>query len=211
MGGYFSTRWGAERSRHETGSLLYLDIADLRRLGALTPGVIASVQWTDGRGDATGSIVTHMHPTSDALTLRYSVRTSDDDDWQPIGERIDLEATPCHYGGSRLWLICPACQSRRRLLYCLGGRFRCRQCHDLAYSSTREDVLERSQRRTHKLQRRLGETSSGILDVPPKPRGMHWNTYARIAHQLIGESQRQLRMLEGDYEKVEKRIARLIG
>jgi hypothetical protein len=50
MGGYFSTRWDFERTRQETGPLLNLDIASLRRLGALIPGVIASVQWTDGQG-----------------------------------------------------------------------------------------------------------------------------------------------------------------
>jgi hypothetical protein len=208
MGGYFSTRWGAERIRQDTGGLLSLDIASLRRLGALTPGVLASVQWTDGRGDDAGSIMTRMHPAGDALTLIYSIREGEGD-WQPVRERIKLDATPCTYGGERLWLTCPSCDSRRRVLYSLGGRFRCRRCHDLAYSSTREDVVERSQRRTLKLHKRLGAPSSaGIFDLPPRPRGMHWETYERIANQLISERRLQLRTLIAKREQLEASIAK---
>ncbi len=185
MGGYFSTRWGAEHTRQDTGGLLYLDAASLRRLGAFTPGALCSVQWTDGRGDAAGTILTRMHREGDALTLMYSTREGEGD-WRPVRERIMLDATPCHYGGERLWLTCPRCLTRRRTLYSLGGRFRCRQCHNLAYSSTREDVVERSQRRTRKLQKRLGASSSAtIFDLPLKPEGMRWDTYERIANQLM--------------------------
>lgn len=208
MGGYFSTRWGAEHTRQDTGGLLRLDLADLRRLGAFTPGALCSVQWTDGRGDDAGSILTRMQPTGDALTLRYSVRASDDDEWQPISEQIDLEATPCHYGSSRLWLICPTCQSRRRVLYSLGGRFRCRQCHNLAYTSTRDDAHDRSLRRIRKLQKRLGSTTSELFEVPPKPPGMHWDTYEGIASQLMQENRKRMRLLIAQREALIERLDR---
>lgn len=140
MGGYFSTRWNYERTRTDTGGLLFLNATKLRTMGALNAGALAWQEWTNGRGEVIGSIQSVMstdrnHPS---LTLVYRIREHGGE-WQDVRELIWLEATPCNYGGERLWLTCPRCHSRRRVLYSVGGRFRCRQCHDLAYTSTREE------------------------------------------------------------------------
>lgn len=94
MGGYFSTRWGSEHTRQDTGSLLFLflDATKLRKMGALEPEAIAWHEWTNGRGDVVGGIQTYRHATDDALTLSYSIRENGGD-WQPIRERIGLEGT----------------------------------------------------------------------------------------------------------------------
>lgn len=209
MGGYFSTRWDYVRTRQDTGSLLKLDAAILRTMGALTPGAIAWHEWTNGRGESVGTIQSSMSTDGDRplLTLSYSIREHDGE-WQPIRERIWLEATPCNYGGERLWLSCPECQTRRRVLYSLGGRFHCQQCHDLAYASTREDAHDRSIRRTQKLQKRLGASSAGIFDVPPKPRGMHWDTYERIIDGLLKEHDIQHESFRAFIRKREQLLAR---
>lgn len=208
MGGYFSTRWGSEHIRQDTGSLLFLDATKLRKMGALEPGVIAWHEWTNGRGDIIGGIQTYAHATGDTLTLSYSIRENGND-WQPIRERIDLEGTPCNYGGERLWLTCPGCDTRRRVLYCNAGRFRCRQCHDLAYTSTREDTHDRSIRRTKRLQKRLGASSVDLFHIPEKPRGTHWDTYEHAVAQLISEHDIQLASLRAFIDKRESLIARL--
>jgi hypothetical protein len=44
--------------------------------------------------------------------------------------------TSCHYGGSRPWFVCPACERRAGKLYVLAGRPFCRSCHDLTYFSS---------------------------------------------------------------------------
>ncbi len=69
------------------------------------------------------------------------------------------------------------------MLYSVGGRFRCRACHDLAYSSTREGAYERSRRRADELRRRIG-CKPGLFSVPWKPKGMHWSTYDRIVAEI---------------------------
>jgi hypothetical protein len=112
-----------------------------------------------------------------------------------VRERVDLVVTPCNYGGTRPWFRCPQCWSRRRVLYSLGGHFRCRHCHDLAYSSTREDVHGRSIRRAEKLQKRLLATTLDPLNPPTRPQGMHRNTYERISAQLKDENRFWLRAL----------------
>lgn len=208
MGGYFSTRWNYTRTRTDTDGLLYLDAAALRKMGALTPGALSWQQWTNGQGDVVGSIQSLTNSAGDALTLIYRIREHGGE-WQDVRERIGLEATPCHFGGSRLWLSCPSCHSRRRVLYSLGGRFRCRACHDLAYGSTRDDAQERSARRIRKLQKRLGAKQSDLYHVPPKPDGMHWETYSGIVEALLTEHDRQTAFFAGFLDRLERSVSRL--
>jgi hypothetical protein len=61
----------------------------------------------------------------------------------------------------------------------------CRQCHDLAHSSTRMDTLERATERVRAVRGRFGVT--GRCDpfaVPPRPPGMRAATYARLRAEL---------------------------
>lgn len=71
-------------------------------------------------------------PSLKNFRLAQPKESSRGEDWQDIEEYIHLTATRPNYGGERLWLLCPACGSRRAILY--GGRyFRCRACHGACY------------------------------------------------------------------------------
>lgn len=132
MGGYGSSRWGTTVTRFPTDGLLRLDVCALGREGGLRPGTLATVTWSDA-----ASITTEVpFDTPDVVTLAYCVRTSTDG-WLSINERISVLTTPCTFGGTRVWLACPGCGTRRAVLYALRGRFRCRTCHHIAYASTR--------------------------------------------------------------------------
>lgn len=137
MGGCGSSRWGAHWIRETTDGLLRLDVRELARSGQLRPGIRSRASWTRN-GQPAGAINLEARIDIDALLLDYRIKRPADRDWRPISERIPLDATPFHYGGSRPWFRCPDCGRRRAVLYCLGGRFRCVGCHDLADSSTRE-------------------------------------------------------------------------
>lgn len=206
IGGYSSTRWRYERTRQETAPLLFLDAATLRKMGAFTPGALATHEWTNSRGESVGSIQTHSDGR--ALTLIYRTHTHGEG-WKDRRDRITLEATPCRYGGERLWLTCPGCGTRRRVLYCVDGWFRCRDCHDLAYSSTREDAHDRSLRRTRTLQGRLGANTSDVFAIPEKPAGMLWETYSQIATRIHHENMFRLGIHEAEFQKLVTRIDRL--
>jgi hypothetical protein len=192
MGGYGSTRWDYGTTHRETDPLLKLDIRIVRKMGALQPGAYATHAWTS-RGEPSGTITTIMHRDRPCLTLDYRIRSRDETDWTPIREDVWIDETACHYGGTRPWFLCPGCNERRGVLFSVDGRFRCRQCHRLAYSSTREDPHERSIRRCQELQRKLGGGGYGvpIWTVPPKPDGMSWRKYLRLRAQFIRELNRQ--------------------
>lgn len=209
MGGYYSTRWGGTPTRQDTDPLLKLGIARLRTMGALRPGAWCTHSWTC-RGEPSGTITTIMEHDGHTLTLDYRTQAQGETEWTPIREAVTIDRTPCHYGGERPWFLCPGCQVRRGVLFSVGGRFRCRQCHQLAYSSTRESPSDRSIRRIQELQRTLGGGGWGvpIWDVPRKPDGMSWRRYGRLRAELIREMERQDALFDAD---MQRRFGHLLG
>lgn len=203
MGGYFSTRWNGIPTRQDTGPLLKLDTAVLRRRGALTPGTVSDLAWTDGHGEPTGSIHLHTNTSGDAVTLIYRVRVHGGE-WHDVRERVDLETTPCNYGATRPWFRCPACQSRRRVLYSVEGIFRCKTCHNLAYASTREDEQARSARRIAALHARLKAPKSDLFTIPTRPAHMKRSTYRRILAKLEQEQDRQAEYFHSAYRELRR-------
>lgn len=132
MGGNGSGRWGMTVTRMTTEGLPRLDVRALARAGALHPATTSSIVWS--AGVSIEMDVTCGDP--DALTLRYVVRTHNGVR-ASVTERVGLTATPCTFGGSRVWFLCPGCGNRCAVLYAFSVRFRCRTCHHLAYDSTR--------------------------------------------------------------------------
>jgi hypothetical protein len=202
MGGFGSGRWGWHWKKTDTDPLPRLDVRDLARRGKLTPGVWSSVHWTRG-GKPAGSIAVVAEPN--AVILDYKSKGPMETEWKSIHERISLTFTPCTYGGERPWFVCPSCWSRRAVLYLVGDCFRCRSCHDLAYSSTRERPGDRAQRRANTLRQRLGDASGsryqGLL-YPEKPKGMHWRTYERLHREMMMKEYDALAFFVADTDKM---------
>lgn len=146
MGGYGSSRWGTAVPRMTTEGLLRLDVRVLAREGCLIGGTLGTIAWHCG-DSVWATITTQVHADEpDILILEYNT-LSRSRSWTPIHERIALDTTPCHYGGTRSWLMCPGCGNRRAVLFAVSGHFRCRACYQLAYSSTREHAVGQSNRR----------------------------------------------------------------
>ena len=100
-------------------------------------------------------------------------------------------STPCGFGGSRPWFLCPGvvngkrCGRRVAKLHAGGAYFLCRHCYQLGYASQCEREFDRLLRRANKLRTALGgEPGTGAM-IARKPKGMHWTTYyARVAEVL---------------------------
>jgi hypothetical protein len=103
--------------------------------------------------------------------------------------RLCLSATPTAFGGRRLWLLCPSCGDRCRVIYVGRRWFACRVCHRLRYSSQAESPAGRAIRAMFKIVKRLDPTAT-CTDLPPKPIGMHWRTYDRLTSRYIDHDNR---------------------
>jgi hypothetical protein len=211
MGGYGSNRWGWQRTREDTDGLLWLDVRKLHKQGGLRAGAVCTQSWSRG-GEPAGDIMTIADRHAQTITLDYKTRRPGED-WQPVREPIELDWTPCHYGGERPWFRCPRCYERRAVLYSVNGRFRCRGCHDLAYTSTRENELDRCIRRADRLRARLGDTSRGAIwrhPTGPKPAGMQWETYSQLREALDVEIDRMHGHLAAQFAAMDHRVSRML-
>lgn len=158
-----------------------IDIHFMKKRNMLNPGYTWSLAWSRN-GQPTGDIrgVTYK----DRIVLLYRCRF-DGGPWQDVKQPVLLTYTPCTYGGTRPWFLCPgvSCDRRAGKLYCAGRLFLCRQCYDLAYRSQREGWSDRLLTRAQNLRERLGGSGSMFDLFPEKPKGMHWRTYARLRQQ----------------------------
>lgn len=159
--------------------MLCLSVHAVQRRGFLTPGVSCLWQWTWTSGDKSSI---GLQALAGTLRLDFRVR-SGGDEWRDVVQVVELEYTPCHYGGTRPWFRCPRCG--RRVAKLFGGTlFLCRRCHGLAYRSQAENYSDRCFRRANKLRARLGG-EPGVDQHVPKPKWMRWRTYDRLVAQIV--------------------------
>ena len=185
-------RWGAGRPayRVKAEQLQRLDVRDLNRRRLLKPGNM--FVWTWRRGDeVTGSISVRADDRN-RLTLLYS--TGSNQDRRDVSQCVRIESTSCGFGGSRSWFACPCCSRRIAVLYIRSGRFACRHCQRVAYSSQSEDGIGRAWRRQAGIERRLGENWR-------RPKGMHQTTYDRLVEALLDCEEQRDRALAAFIER----------
>ena len=116
-----------------------------------------------------------------------------------------LEHTPCRFGGSRRWFLCPSCALRCGVLYLHEHRFACRRCHGLCYQSQCENQRGRLLRRVDAIRRRLGWPEGILSPELGRPARMHHSTYARLVAELRILTDRVLGSIEAWAEKMQQR------
>jgi hypothetical protein len=79
-----------------------VDVLRWNKLGYLRSPRRFSWAWTrDGKQVASINVETCRH----SVTLKYRSR-SPGEDWSDVEQRIDIEWTPCRFGGERPWFVC---------------------------------------------------------------------------------------------------------
>lgn len=154
---------------------LRLDVRTMQRDGCLALGRAGSWVWTNSMtGERAGSIgyAIEVGSAHGVLVLRYQCNGKPCEDWIP------LTYTRGPVGGDRPWFVCPIKGERVAILYLRHGRFACRHCNRIAYSSQSEDWLDRLWRRQSKLEAQL---VNGI----ERPAGMHGTTYMRLREAIV--------------------------
>jgi len=151
-----------------------VEIGRWHRGGYLRAGSYFSWSWNRG-GEPTGSIGVRVHGEH-SLALQFNI-TGNDGQQRDASQTIRLAHTPCHYGRSRPWFVCPVCHNRAGVLYLRASRFACRTCQRVAYSSQSCDALDRMWRKQSKLEARLDENWT-------RPKGMRNRTYEAVLDAL---------------------------
>lgn len=143
-----------------------IDVRRWQREGLLQLYRAGTWQWSDpDTGERRASIGYQSDGAS--VTLRYST------DGKSHSETIGVTESACNYGGARRWFVCPIGGERVAVLFLRAGRFACRHCQRIAYSSQSDDVCGRTWRKQSKAEARLGPNWS-------RPKGMHASTCDRL-------------------------------
>ena len=129
-----------------TASALQLDIRVLQREDFLSGAHFTQLAWPNG---AKALLETNV----DSVRIAYCYKRRDST-WHNVDERIPVTYTTCHFGGNRPWFTCPRCCARVGIIY-LWHTPKCRKCARLVYVSLSEDAVNRSWRRTTKLEGRF--------------------------------------------------------
>lgn len=143
MGGYGSTRWGLHDKKATVDNSIRLSVKDIMR-AIPKPIIEAQHSWDSmlswRRADVTTYVMKYALEWSETdtpyLILSYSPRfVNGVAHWK--NETVDLQFTPCAYGGRRYWFTCPRCDRRAGCLYISprDSRWACRICHKLTYKS----------------------------------------------------------------------------
>lgn len=173
-------RFGAGRPgwKRKAEQSMAFDVRQVARKGLLRPGAF-SWHWTSNYGERVGSVGVRVAGDAERVTLSYQ--------WTPYNSEplhIDcslwIERTPCNYGGTRPWFLCPSCGRRCAVVYfdAAGGRYACRHCLRVAYLSQSEDETGRLWRKQRKIERKL------VVGADEwnweKHKGMHHQTFGRL-------------------------------
>jgi hypothetical protein len=150
-----------------------IDIRYMQKKRYLTPGTSGSLSWTCN-GEPSGNI--NFRSLNGQIILNYRFRDcSYGEDWESVKQTIYLDSTPCHFGGTRLWFICPHCQQRCAVLCSAGKYFLCRQCSGLSYYSQLKGKIDRINDQKNKLADRMFDDTGWR-----KKKGMHQTTFDRL-------------------------------
>lgn len=213
MGGYESGFQGV--ARRDTDGLPRLDVRWLARRGVIAPGASTYdvVTWSRG-AHKLAEIGVRYDDRAARVELSYEVGGQAGEPARSVREPVRVVRTPCRLGGARPWFACPGCGGRCAVLWLVGGVFRCRRCHDLAYASTREGDLDRALRRVERMKEKLRLPSDFPLLLagsPGKPPRMHEATYARLAAELVAVLRRTDREFEISHIRLMARSEKLLA
>jgi hypothetical protein len=163
------------RPRPTTDTRIAVDIRELfRHIGGSTGNKVL-YRWNSNRG---GQV-----PVATAFTLTSpELITVTNLGGAMPNETLDVVYSSCHLGGRRPWFMCTklGCGKRVAILYEHPRGFRCRACCGLDYRSHRERPYDRMLRRSRHIRAKVGGGVNLVNVFPPRPKGMHWATYARL-------------------------------
>lgn len=166
MGSILSGRYGKRAHRDTVDDFLRLDVREMARTGALTPGRMFALEWqSNGRQKAR---IAHISGIAERDRISFHDAG--------LNYTLRLEWMRCTLGGRRPFFRCPKCRERFCILYRAGG-YSCRKCLGLGYPVQRESRRDRTLRRARRVMGRVGYDEGRKYG---KPKWQRWRTFWRL-------------------------------
>lgn len=184
MGGYGSGRTSAGGKKGVVERHYAMDVRQWYRTGRLIEGRRFNLSLSAGAG-RTQDLHVRIEASCIVVESRFSTH---DRGPQERSQTIWLDWTPCHLGGERPWLLCPAagCGRRVAILY-WGGYFACRHCLNLCYQTQLDEATTRASKRVDRTREKLGWKPGFLNGWGWKPKYMHWTTFGVLIRRYEQE------------------------
>jgi len=184
MGGIFSGRKPSKTAKPFPEQFVTLDIRKLQKINGLEPGEAYDLNKHKlGVKFGIFSIVVY----EGCLELQYTACSHEVNQRSP--QVINIVRTPCHFGGTRPWFLCPGDQCGRRVAILYGpNSMLCRYCWGIAYQSQREHQIQRMFRKLRSIEASYtGRPNQSAPKDRTRPKGMHNRTFERLQekHQRL--------------------------
>jgi hypothetical protein len=213
VGGAGSGSWYRFDKKTTVEECRSLDVRKLYHEGLLKPGHRFTSSWSRAGREITsigGVVLGSSRPERVVLLFRH--RSGPSAEWEDVQELVELDWTPCNFGGERPWFLCPGtvngvgCGRRVAVLHAAGKYFLCRHCYDLTYQSQRDNKMYRALHRAQNIREYLGGSPNMLQPFPEKPKGMHWSTYERLWWEHHEAEMEQLVCMREWLDKFEKKV-----
>lgn len=134
-------------SKTEADNIKKIETSFLKKHGYFTGWRSGTITWTSGYDKHQSSVGIEVSTMNDENYLRiyYTQTDNSTGEKKDFDYKVQLEKTPCHFGGFRYWFKCHLyksgvyCGRRVGVLYKDGDWFGCRHCYELTYSSRNEN------------------------------------------------------------------------
>lgn len=163
---------------------LKLDLNHLARKGFIKAGAnigARGVSWSNSQGEIASGVISADMTDASRAWFRVAIGR--------FVQQITLVSRPRHYGGRQWFFQCPATDRRATVLWRPPGasKFCSRQAwgRQVAYRSQFLDRDNRAHAGKQRIKARLiGDLDPDEWELPPKPKWMRWETYARYEQKF---------------------------
>jgi hypothetical protein len=174
-----------------------IDASVLRKTGKLEPGACGVWSWSRGT-----SIVGAVNLAVDADAIDIDGYVATGTGIVPVRQVIQITRVSARFanrpcgrgrGAVSIFLLCPGCGSRRRKLYIVAARCRCRGCHRLGFAVETKSAADRAFHKAAKARAKLGAALGPACGVPRRyvpsvprrgGRGAGRRKYDRLVRQI---------------------------
>jgi hypothetical protein len=130
-------------SKTEADNIKKIETSFLKKHDYFTGWRSGTITWTNGWSGNKSSVGIEVCTMNDEnyLRIHYTQTDNSSEEKKEFDYKVQLEKTPCHFGGFRYWFRCNLykrgvyCGRRVGVLYKDGDWFGCRHCYELTYSS----------------------------------------------------------------------------
>ncbi|PHQ45119.1 hypothetical protein DJ68_14555 [Halorubrum sp. C3] len=169
------------------------------RIGIAAKGEVSPDDVDADQEDAADRLAATDDALPRRLRLRYTATPATSSEPVDVDDEIVVTYTAPPMGGLRPWFRCPGCSSRREELHLppwdrrpgeAGIRFRCRECHELGYETSRasgtnmREALVRFKRAFARADAQNRRPHPNHVRSPERPSGRHESTHEELLEDV---------------------------